>query len=74
MGNPLPIVIAEFKRSRADTAAVIVLVALSVALGVAISAQSRALREGSSRAADLFDLIIGTPGSETQLVLSTVYL
>ena len=34
----------------------------------------RALREGSARAADAFDLLIGAPGSETQLVLTSVYL
>ena len=50
------------------------LVALAVALGVAVSAQDRALRRGSAQAAAKFSLIIGAPGSETQLVLSAVYL
>ncbi|WP_027134481.1 FtsX-like permease family protein [Geminicoccus roseus] len=74
MGNPLPFVLADLRRSRAGVLAVILLVALAVALGVAVSAQERALREGSAEAADPFDLLIGAPGSETQLVLSTVYL
>ena len=52
----------------------VLLVALAVGLGVAVSAQERALREGSARAADAFDLLIGARGSEVQLVLSTVYL
>jgi putative ABC transport system permease protein len=52
----------------------VLLMAVAVALGVAISAQERILREGSARAADASDLLIGAPGSETQLVLSTVYL
>ncbi len=72
--NPLPLVAAEMRAGRARHAAIVLLVALAVALGVAISAQDRALRAGSARAADPFDLVIGAAGSETQLVLSTVYL
>lgn len=74
MGNPLPFVLADLKRSPAGVLAIVVLVALAVGLGVAVSAQERALRQGSAAAADAFDLLIGAPGSETQLVLSTVYL
>jgi putative ABC transport system permease protein len=74
LGNPLPFVLADLRRSRGGVLAVVLLVALAVGLGVAVSAQERALRQGSARAADAFDLLIGAPGSETQLVLSTVYL
>jgi putative ABC transport system permease protein len=74
VSNPWPFVVADFRRSRGGVAAVVLLMAVAVALGVAISAQERALRQGSARAADAFDLLIGAPGSETQLVLSTVYL
>lgn len=74
MMNPLPVVIADMRRTRAGVAAVVLLVALAVALGVAVSAQERALRKGSARAADAFDLVVGAPGSQTQLVLTTVYL
>jgi putative ABC transport system permease protein len=74
MMNPWPIVAADLRRSKAGALAVVLLVAVAVALGVAVSAQERALRQGSARAADAFDLVIGAPGSETQLVLSTVYL
>lgn len=74
MFNPLPVVRAEWRRSRAGSLAVVLLVAVAVAVGVAVSAQERALRDGSGRAADAFDLVVGAPGSETQLVLSTVYL
>jgi putative ABC transport system permease protein len=72
--NPWPVVAADLRRSRAGVVAIILLVALAVALGIAVSAQERALREGSARAAEALDLLIGAPGSETQLVLSTVYL
>src|SRR5690606_19155987 len=50
------------------------LVALSTALSVAVTLQERALRLGSARAAAPFDLVIGAPGSETQLVLSSIFL
>lgn len=53
---------------------IILLISATTALSIAISLQERALREGSARAADRFDLLIGAPGSETQLVLSTVFL
>lgn len=72
--NPWPLVLADLRANRAGAVAIVLLVALAVALGVAVSAQERALREGSARAAERFDLIVGAPGSETQLVLSTVYL
>jgi putative ABC transport system permease protein len=72
--NPLPIVRAELRRTRAATLAAVALVAVAVALGVAVTAQERALRAGTARAADPFDVLIGARGSPTQLVLSTVYL
>ncbi len=62
------------RRSLVGVIAVICLIAVAVALGVAVSAQERALRQGSTRAAKPFDLLIGAPGSPTQLVLSAVYL
>ena len=72
--NPFPIVRADFRRNRLLVWVTLVLVALSVATGIAVISQERALREGSARAADDFDLLIGAPGSATQLVLTTVYL
>ncbi|MEZ5936057.1 MAG: FtsX-like permease family protein [Alphaproteobacteria bacterium] len=72
--NPLPLVLAEIRAGWWRHVAIMLLVAVAVALGVAISAQDRALRQGSASAADPFDLIIGAAGSDTQLVLSTVYL
>lgn len=72
--NPLPVVRADLRRNRLLAAVTVLLVALAVAVGVAVISQERALRQGSARAADDFDLIVGAPGSPTQLVLSTVYL
>ncbi|SDH72851.1 FtsX-like permease family protein [Propionivibrio dicarboxylicus] len=50
------------------------LVAVSVATGVAVTSQERALRQGSARAADDFDLLLGAHGSPTQLLLTSIYL
>lgn len=74
MYNPIPVVLADMRKTAVGVVAVVLLVAVAVALGVAVSAQERALRKGSAQAADRFDLIVGAPGSETQLVLTTVYL
>jgi putative ABC transport system permease protein len=72
--NPLPIVRAALSRNRFTALLFVGLIALAVALGVAISAQERALRLGSARAADRFDLIVAAPGSQTDVLLSVVYL
>jgi putative ABC transport system permease protein len=74
MMNPLPVVRAELRRASASAIAAVTLIAIAVALGVGVTAQERALRVGSARAADPFDLVVGARGSATQLVLSTVYL
>lgn len=72
--NPWPVVVADLRAMRWVAFAVPLLVALSVAGAVAINAQERMLRGGSARAADDFDLVVGAPGSETQLILTSVYL
>jgi putative ABC transport system permease protein len=74
MLNPLSVVAADIRRSKLGFLAVVGLIAVAVALGVAVSAQERALRTGSARAADAFDLLVGAAGSPTQLVLTSVYL
>src|SRR5499426_2130576 len=74
MMNPLPVVRAELRRAGVSTVAAITLIAIAVALGVAVTAQERALRVGSARAADPFDIVVGARGSPTQLVLSSIYL
>lgn len=72
--NPLPMVWAAAKRNRFSSILFVALIALAVALGVAISAQERALRQGSARAADKFDLIVAAPGSHNDVLFSVVYL
>lgn len=72
--NPFPLLIADLKRHAAGLGTIVVLIAVAVALGVAVSATARALRHGSADAARSFDLIIGAPGSQTQLILTGVFL
>jgi putative ABC transport system permease protein len=72
--NPFPVVRADFRQNILLAWMTVLLVALSIATGIAVISQERSLREGSARAADDFDLLVGAPGSTTQLVLTTVYL
>lgn len=72
--NPWPFVWAQWRAQSRLAGLTLVLVACAVAIGVAVMAQERALRQGSARAADDFDLLLGAAGSATQLVLTTVYL
>ena len=67
-------ILADIRRHKAGTVAILLLVAFAVALAVSVTLQERALRLGSARAANAFDLVIGAAGSETQLVLSSVFL
>ncbi|MDW5315737.1 ABC transporter permease [Rhizobium sp. PL01] len=67
-------ILADLRRLWAGSLVVVLLIAFATALGVAVTLQERALRLGSARAADRFDLVIGAPGSETQLLLSSVFL
>ncbi|MDR1976313.1 MAG: FtsX-like permease family protein [Campylobacteraceae bacterium] len=65
---------SDFKRMWAGSLMMVLLIASIISFGLFITLEERALREGSARAADRFDLLIGAAGSETQLVLSLVYL
>lgn len=67
-------VLADLRRLWAGSLVIVCLVGLASALGVGVTLQERALRLGSARAADKFDLVIGSAGSETQLILSSVFL
>jgi putative ABC transport system permease protein len=67
-------ILADLRRLWAGSLVVVLLIAFATALGVAVTLQERALRLGSARSADRFDLVIGAPGSETQLLLSSVSL
>jgi len=51
-----------------------VLIALATAFGVIVTLGERAVRLGSARAVDHFDIVIGAAGSPVQLLLSFVFL
>lgn len=72
--NPLPMVLADLRALRFGGVVAVLLVGLAVAIGIAVGAQERALRKASARAADDFPLLVGAPGSPTQMVLTGVYL
>ncbi|HWT61810.1 MAG TPA: ABC transporter permease [Ochrobactrum sp.] len=67
-------ILADLRRFWSGAVAVIVLLALSVALSSVVTLQERAVRLGTARASDKFDLVIGAAGSDTQLTLSSVFL
>jgi putative ABC transport system permease protein len=72
--NPLPVAFAMMRRHAVICGAFVFLIALAVGTGGAITAQERALRHGSARAADPFPLIVAAPGSQTDLLLKVVFL
>lgn len=71
---PFRVIYADFKRLWGGALILILLIAVATAFSIVVNLQERALREGSARAADRFDLVIGAAGSEAQLVLSSVFL
>ncbi|TGN57089.1 FtsX-like permease family protein [Paracoccus liaowanqingii] len=71
---PWQLVRAMLHRFRGANAVFIALIAVSVAIGVGLTAQERGLRQGSARAAERFDLILAAPGSEITAMLAAVYL
>lgn len=72
--SPWAVLFALLSRSRGAALVFVALISVSVALGVALLAQERALRQGAARAADGFDLIVAAPGSEVTMLLASVYL
>ncbi|GHT95156.1 membrane protein [Betaproteobacteria bacterium] len=71
---PFSILRADFRRLWAGAFILSILIMAATALNITVSLEERAMRLGSARAAEPFDLIVGAPGSETQLVLSSVFL
>jgi putative ABC transport system permease protein len=72
--NPWPIVLAALVRYRYTVLAFIVLIVTGTALSVAIVSQERALKSGSARAAEKFDVVVAPVGSRTDALLTSVYL
>ena len=72
--RPAPLVAALLRRHRGISAILVALVAISVAVGTGLLAAERAVRAASARAADLFDVVIAAPGSETTVLLAAAFL
>jgi putative ABC transport system permease protein len=72
--RPWPMARALLRRNRGINLLLAGLMALSVGLGTALTSQERALREGSARAADPFDVIVAAPGDRISMLLAAVYL
>jgi len=72
--NPWPVAKAALRRGWRTALAMALLVALATAMGTGVGALERGMRRAAAQAADAFDLVIGAPGSATQLVLTSVYL
>jgi len=72
--NPWPIVLATIKAHPSRIAVFVLLIAVAAGLGMAMTMQERALRKGSARAADKFDIIVAAPGSHTEVLLQSVFL
>ena len=70
--KPFPLVRVLLLRNRWLTLAFILLTAVAVAVGLAITTQERALRKSSAHAAEPFDIIVAAPGSQTDVLLSSV--
>jgi putative ABC transport system permease protein len=72
--NPILMVKADYRSMRGSAWAIVLLIACAVAIGVALSAQEKAVRQSATYAAADFDLLVGAAGSATQLVMTTIYL
>lgn len=72
--SPWPLVRAMLHRFSGANLVFVALIAVAIGIGVGLTAQERGLRQGSARAAEKFDLIVGAPGSEITLMLAAVYL
>jgi len=72
--NPWPIIAASLLRYRYTVLAFTILIIAGTALSVAIISQERALRSGSAKAAEKFDVVVAPVGSTTDALMTSVYL
>lgn len=73
-GRPWALAWALLSRHRWSNLLFVLLIAVSVALGVAVSAAERALRQGAAQAARPFDVLVAAPGDELRVMLASVFL
>ena len=72
--RPWPLARALLWRYRGTNAIFVLLIAVAVALGTGLTAQERALRQGTADAARPFPLVVTAPGSPVDMMLAAVYL
>lgn len=71
---PLRLVAYDWRRHLLGSSLVVILITATLCLSIVMTLQERGLRLGTARASEQFDILIGGAGSETQLVLSTIFL
>ena len=69
-----PLVSAILWRFQGANITFMLLITLSIGLGLSLSALESGLRKGIAKSTDKFDLLVTAPGSETKMILATVYL
>ncbi|TRW93144.1 ABC transporter permease [Paracoccus sp. M683] len=72
--RPWRVILAMLRRAAGTAALFVGLIAVSLALGLVLTAQERALRQATARAADPFDVVVAAPGSEVTAMLAAIYL
>ena len=64
----------ELRQSKGVFFGLTVLLALALAVAVSVIQTERMVKSSTIRAADQFDILVGTKGSRSALLLGTVYL
>lgn len=72
--RPWVMIRALMRRAAGTSVLFVALMAVSLALGLILTAQERALRQASASATDPFDVMVTAPGSEVTALLATVFL
>ena len=61
-------------RFRWSTGLFVPLIGISTGMGIGLLTQERGLSRGTAQAADKFDVIVATPGSELTALFASVFL
>ena len=72
--NPFLVTFATMRRHRLIFALFTAIVAISSATGLLIDMAERGFRQSTARAADKFDILVAAAGSQTDIVLTTIFL
>ena len=72
--RPRQLVLSLLVRYRWLNLLFVTMIAISVGVGIALLVQEKALRSGTAKAAEKFDLIVSAPGSKIDMLMAAVYL